>query len=222
MMAFSHYDTAPFNRTSELSFRNMLEGWVSSRTGKVVEGQGYMHNLVHNFLNGTMSIIEATANDPIFFLHHCFIDSLMERWLRKHMPYYENYPDKNAPIGHSQGYHMVPFLPMYRNIEYLLSKNLGDATETRPCYNIRGCCNLKGKWGDWSDWSKCRPSCGSKDSKRYRERLCDADYAASGYTEAITFHGIPDVNCGELPEFQTKEESKPCDVPACLEGRRFV
>jgi len=284
MMAFSHYDTAPFNRTSELSFRNMLEGWVSSRTGKVVEGQGYMHNLVHNFLNGTMSIIEATANDPIFFLHHAFIDSLMERWLRKHLPFYEDYPNQDAPIGHNQGYHMVPFLPMYRNIEYLLSKNLGyeydylleltanvdvdvavwsdwsdwsdcvipgldirckpipgtqsrsrrcvqdgdvgtcegDATEARACYNIRGCCNLKGKWGSWSEWSKCRPSCGSLDSVRFRERICEPDYAASGYTESITFHGTPDVNCGELPEFQTKMESKPCDVPACLEGRRFV
>merc|ERR1719341_2640162 len=72
MMALSKYDTAPFNRSSELSFRNMLEGWVSPVTGKLEDGQGYMHNLVHNFLNGTMSIIEATANDPLFFLHHCF------------------------------------------------------------------------------------------------------------------------------------------------------
>jgi len=283
MMALNKYDSAPFNRTSELSFRNMLEGWVSSKTGKVVEGEVYMHNLVHNFLNGTMSIIEATANDPMFFLHHAFIDSLMERWLRKHLPIYEDYPESNAPIGHNYGYHMVPFLPIYRNIEYLLSKNLGyeydylqdlaaseidvavwsdwtdwsecmlpgldirckpipgtqsrnrrcvrngadgscvgDTVETRACYNIDKCCNLKGKWGSWSDWSRCRPSCGSLNSKRFRERVCEADYVASGYGESITFYGVPDVNCGELPEFQTKTESQPCDVPLCLEGRRFV
>merc|ERR1719184_507050 len=92
MMAVQQYDTAPFSRLSELSFRNILEGWISPQTGKKVNGEGYMHNLVHNFLNGTMSIIEATAN---------------------------------APIGHNYGYHMVPFMPIYRNIEYLLSKNLG-------------------------------------------------------------------------------------------------
>ena len=51
--------------------------------------------------------------------------SLMERWLRKHLPFYEDYPESHAPIGHNTGYHMVPFMPIYRNIEYLLSKNLG-------------------------------------------------------------------------------------------------
>merc|ERR1712121_231264 len=128
MMALNKYDTAPFNRSSELSFRNMLEGWVSSKTGKVVDGQVYMHNLVHNFLNGTMSIIEATANDPMFFLHH-------------------------APIGHNYGYHMVPFLPIYRNIEYLLSKNLGyeyDYLQDLAASEID-----VAVWSDWTEWSEC-------------------------------------------------------------------
>jgi len=154
MMAFSNYDTAPFNRSSERSFRNMLEGYVSPKTGKVVDGQGYMHNLVHNFLNGTMSIIEATANDPLFWLHHCMIDSLMERWLRKHLPTYEDYPESNAPIGHNYGYHMVPFMPIYRNIEYLLSKNLGyeyDYLQDLVAVDHE----IEAVWSDWSEWSDC-------------------------------------------------------------------
>jgi len=282
MIANQMYDTAPYNRGSETSFRNMLEGWVSAQTGKKVEGKYYMHNLVHSFLNGTMSIIEATANDPLFFLHHCMIDSLMERWLRKHLPSYDEYPESGAPIGHNYGYHMVPFLPIYRNIEYLLSKNLGyeydylqdqatvdneisavwsdwsewsdctlpgidirckkfsgsqtrsrkcilnkpdgtcagPALETRACYNIRDCCNLKGTWGDWGEWSKCYPACGTTNSKKFREKMCVPDY--SGYSEKIVFHGTPCADCGPLPEGETMIESLPCTVPDCLQGRRFV
>lgn len=33
-----------------------------------------MHNLVHRYLNGTMSLVPTAANDPIFLLHHSFID----------------------------------------------------------------------------------------------------------------------------------------------------
>jgi len=282
MMAVQQYDTAPFSRSSELSFRNMLEGWISPQSGKKVNGEYYMHNLVHNFLNGTMSIIEATANDPLFFLHHCMIDSLMERWLRKHLPTYEDYPEANAPIGHNTGYHMVPFMPIYRNIEYLLSKNLGyeydylqdmaivdheidavwsdysewsdctlpgldirckrisgtqsrtrrcikngaagicvgAATETRACYNIRDCCNLKGTWGDWSEWSKCFPACGSENAKKFREKLCTPDY--SEYSEKIAFHGRPCADCGALPDGEVMVESLPCPLTECLQGRRFV
>jgi len=283
MMAVTHYDSAPFSRESELSFRNILEGWVSSMTGKKVTGEYYMHNLVHNFLNGTMSIIEGTANDPLFFLHHCMIDSLMERWVRKHLPAYDAYPDSNAPIGHNYGYHMVPFMPVYRNIEYFFSKNLGyeydylqdltsvdntidavwsdwttwsecslpgieirckkisgtqqrtrrcmgdgvlsgncvgQSVETRACYNIRDCCNLKGTWGGWGEWSKCYPACGSTNSKKFREKICAPDY--SEFSEKIAFHGRPCADCGALPDGEAYIESVACTVPECLQGRRFV
>lgn len=33
-----------------------------------------MHNLVHNYLNGTVSDVPIAANDPIFMVHHSFID----------------------------------------------------------------------------------------------------------------------------------------------------
>merc|ERR1719369_641048 len=81
------------------------------------------------------------------------IDSLMERWLRKHLPIYEDYPEHDAPIGHNYGYHMVPFLPIYRNIEYLLSKNLGyeyDYLQDLAASEID-----VAVWSDWTDWSEC-------------------------------------------------------------------
>ena len=52
--------------------------------------------------------------------------SIFERWLRTHQPPRTHYPQTNAPIGHNDGYYMVPFLPLYRNGDYFLSnKALG-------------------------------------------------------------------------------------------------
>ena len=42
-----------------------------------------MSNAIHSWLDGTMSRIEVSANDPIFIGHHVFVDSLFEIWLRK-------------------------------------------------------------------------------------------------------------------------------------------
>lgn len=39
-----------------------------------VSGQSTMHNALHVFMNGSMSSVQGSANDPIFLLHHAFID----------------------------------------------------------------------------------------------------------------------------------------------------
>ena len=41
----------------------------------------YLHNAVHIYMNGTMSDVDRSANDPVFILHHTYIDSLFEKWL---------------------------------------------------------------------------------------------------------------------------------------------
>ncbi|XP_016403132.1 tyrosinase-like, partial [Sinocyclocheilus rhinocerous] len=51
---------------------------------------------------------------------------IFEQWLRRHQPPRTHYPTANAPIGHNDGYYMVPFIPLYRNGDYFLStKALG-------------------------------------------------------------------------------------------------
>lgn len=60
------------------------------------------------------------------FFSSCCLCSIFERWLRTHQPSRTIYPRANAPIGHNDGYYMVPFLPLYSNGEYFLSnKALG-------------------------------------------------------------------------------------------------
>ncbi|KAJ0022180.1 hypothetical protein NQD34_009670 [Periophthalmus magnuspinnatus] len=125
-VSLSQYETGAMDRFSNMSFRNVLEGFASPMSGMAVPGQSTMHNSLHVFMNGTMSSVQGSANDPVFLLHHAFIDSIYERWLRTHQPPRSNYPQANAPIGHNDGYYMVPFMPLYRNGEYFISnKNLG-------------------------------------------------------------------------------------------------
>lgn len=45
--------------------------------------EGVLHNPVHRWIGGNMA--DATSpNDPVFFLHHCYIDLLWERWKQQH------------------------------------------------------------------------------------------------------------------------------------------
>ena len=39
-----------------------------------------MHGGPHMFIGGLMSYIACSPNDPIFFMHHCFIDNFLQRF----------------------------------------------------------------------------------------------------------------------------------------------
>lgn len=52
----------------------LTAGFADPETGMSVLGQSTMHNALHVFMNGSMSSVQGSANDPIFLLHHAFID----------------------------------------------------------------------------------------------------------------------------------------------------
>lgn len=80
-MSVPVYDAAPFDNSGiEGSFRNVLEGWVSSVTGYY----GQNHNGIHRFLGGTMRQVEVSFNDPIFLIHHSQVDRLLTFWQDRH------------------------------------------------------------------------------------------------------------------------------------------
>ena len=57
-----------------------------------------LHNPVHNWIGGNMA--DATSpNDPVFFMHHCYIDLLWERW-RKHHPTSDPYLPSSGASGY--------------------------------------------------------------------------------------------------------------------------
>ncbi|MFF4396993.1 tyrosinase family protein [Streptomyces sp. NPDC001480] len=73
------YDVAPWDSTVTRGFRNRLEGWNTGRDSPSWRN----HNLVHRWVGGAM-LGGASVNDPVFWLHHAFIDLQWYRWQRRH------------------------------------------------------------------------------------------------------------------------------------------
>ncbi|MGW1765416.1 tyrosinase MelC2 [Streptomyces sp. NPDC002073] len=73
VLAMSVYDTAPWNSASASGFRNHLEGWRGVN----------LHNRVHVWVGGQMAT-GVSPNDPVFWLHHAFIDKLWADWQKLH------------------------------------------------------------------------------------------------------------------------------------------
>jgi tyrosinase len=71
-LATTPYDSSPWDRFVNPSFRNRLEGWYGAL------GPG-LHNRGHVWVGGSM-LPMTSPNDPIVFLHHCFVDKLWADW----------------------------------------------------------------------------------------------------------------------------------------------
>ncbi|GAB2906433.1 MULTISPECIES: tyrosinase family protein [Streptomyces] len=90
------YDKAPWNSMSSGGFRNRLEGW-----GRGTGNTSWLtHNRVHRWVGGHM-VGGASVNDPVFWLHHAFVDLLWTRWQRRH-PDAHYLPAAPPPRGNAQ------------------------------------------------------------------------------------------------------------------------
>ncbi|MFE3495825.1 tyrosinase family protein [Streptomyces sp. NPDC059175] len=72
VLAMQVYDAAPWNSASD-GFRNHLEGWRGVN----------LHNRVHVWVGGQM-VTGVSPNDPVFWMHHAFVDKLWSQWQRRH------------------------------------------------------------------------------------------------------------------------------------------
>ncbi|MFE0426200.1 tyrosinase family protein [Streptomyces sp. NPDC058953] len=85
-LALTTYDSAPF-ASGSAGFRSRLEG---------SDGYRAMHNRVHTWVWGHME--GATSpNDPVFWLHHSFVDKLWADWHALHPTSAEYLPNGNTP-----------------------------------------------------------------------------------------------------------------------------
>ena len=66
--------------------------------------EGLLHNPVHRWVGGNMADA-SSPNDPVFFLHHAYLDLLWERWKHQH------------PTS-------APYLPMSHSAKYDVHANL--------------------------------------------------------------------------------------------------
>ncbi|UUN30530.1 tyrosinase MelC2 [Streptomyces sp. FIT100] len=72
VLAIPAYDAPPWNSASD-GFRNHLEGWRGVN----------LHNRVHVWVGGQMAT-GVSPNDPVFWLHHAFVDRLWIEWGERH------------------------------------------------------------------------------------------------------------------------------------------
>ncbi|MEV8548761.1 tyrosinase family protein [Streptomyces glaucescens] len=73
------YDASPWDSRVTKGFRNRLEGWGTGRGS----ASWHNHNRVHRWVGGVM-VGGASVNDPVFWLHHAFVDLVWSRWQRRH------------------------------------------------------------------------------------------------------------------------------------------
>lgn len=100
LLAMTPYDAAPWGQTSATGFRNKLEGW---------QGSGpELHNQVHVWIGGDMTA-STSPNDPVFFLHHAYVDKLWADWQRQHPGEQPFLPASGARAGHNLNDAMAPW-----------------------------------------------------------------------------------------------------------------
>lgn len=84
------YDVAPWNTSSPSGFRVRAEGWNPPND---------LHNLVHIWVGGDM-LPSSSPNDPVFYLNHCNVDRIWERWMQGHgRQYRPTNSTAGAPAG---------------------------------------------------------------------------------------------------------------------------
>ena len=116
-LRFGSYDVPPYSKESSCNFRNILEGYSSTKTGYRLPNVHTLHNQMHIAIGGAMEDVPSASNDPIFPLHHSFVDRIYEKWLRKFKKDASVLSEYDAPIGHNKNDVIVPMFPVYTHQE---------------------------------------------------------------------------------------------------------
>ena len=112
-LRLENFDLPNNGKESSCNFKNILEGYVSTKTGYRLPNVHALHNQVHIVLDGAMGDEPSASNDPIFPLHHFFVDRIYEKWLRKFNKNASVLSTYNAPIEYSKDDVIVPLYPVY-------------------------------------------------------------------------------------------------------------
>ncbi|CAF0889595.1 unnamed protein product [Didymodactylos carnosus] len=116
-IATRSYSESPWNSDSSLvTFTNLLEGFaigpVGIRTEPAIDKPRDNHNRVHVYMGGTMDDVKTAASDPFFWLHHGFVDLMLEKWMKTHPTSVYPWTNSEAPAGHSYSDCQAPFVPL--------------------------------------------------------------------------------------------------------------
>ena len=74
----------------------------------------YTHSSIHLWIGGDMKPPSTSANDPIFFLHHCFVDFVWEMWRQARQNRFareQSYPPDIGTCANSQHFSYAQMRP---------------------------------------------------------------------------------------------------------------
>jgi hypothetical protein len=157
------YDVDPYDASSTSGFRNRAEGFIPFG----------MHNLVHVYVGGSM-VPMTSPNDPVFFLHHCFVDKLWADWQRLHPDQARYLPTQGARPGHNLGDYMSPWNTQQqkiRPVDVLDHRKLGYRYDTED-YLLPGEELYIGQW-IWSANKKISLLYGDQERVLWLSRVSD-------------------------------------------------
>ncbi|KAH9507498.1 hypothetical protein Btru_051300 [Bulinus truncatus] len=89
---------------NDILSRNSYDEILTSDPANVIYNIEEQHGTVHVFVGGAMTRLDTTAFDPVFFMHHAFIDYIFERFrqrLRSRGVNPATYPRVKATDGHA-------------------------------------------------------------------------------------------------------------------------
>ena len=112
-LRFETFDLPPHDKESSCNFKNILEGYVSTKTGYRLPNVHTLHNQVHIVVSGAIGDVPLASNDSIFPLHHSFVGRICEKWLRKFNKNASVLSTYDAPIEHNKDDVIVPLYPVY-------------------------------------------------------------------------------------------------------------
>ena len=78
-LRFKTFDRPPYGKESSCSFKSILEGYFSAKTGYRLPNVHTLHNQVHIVLGGAVGDVSSASNDPVFPLDHSFVDRIRLR-----------------------------------------------------------------------------------------------------------------------------------------------
>ena len=103
-------------KSQAANFKNILQGYVSTKTGYRLPNVHTLHNQVHIVMGGAMGDVSSASNDSIFPLHHFCVDRIYEKWLRKFNKNASVLSTYYAPIGHNKDNVIVPLYPVLSTV----------------------------------------------------------------------------------------------------------
>ncbi|KAK3101543.1 hypothetical protein FSP39_004333 [Pinctada imbricata] len=162
-----------------------------------------IHNSVHNWVGGQMSNIRISPVDPIFFMHHAYIDYLWWQWqMRVGAPRAFEYP----PGGSGDHSPNAPLLniylgPRYTNADGYSARWANMVSYERSPSCSAGTCN--------SRFLQCSPGgCASRDMRRPQNaRPQQQQFGRKRRSADIPLHVYPDLH----KAFNIKPTSKSRD-----------